>query len=150
MKKTQLKALISLAGLLINLIFITSSFASIALRGTATSATTINTILTINKPTGVVSGDVMIANITQTGNTTTNASRTGWTLIAGAQQSTGPRRSTILYRVADGTDGTSFAFTLGTGTSSAVGSIIAFSGVDGSVFDVSPGSFSVGAGTPIT
>ena len=125
--------------------------AAITQRGTATSATTTSTTLTINKPAGVVAGDVMIVNITQTGNTGTNASLTGWTLIAGAQQSSGaPRRSTILYRVADGTEGTSFAFTLGNGTDSALGSIIAFSGVDASVFDVAPGTMSTGAGTTIT
>lgn len=118
----------------------------IAQRGTPTSATTTNTTLTINKPSGVVTGDVMIVNISQTGNTGTNASRTGWTLIAGAQQggTSGTRRSTILYRKADGTEGTSFAFTLGSGTSAAVGSIIAFSGVDASVFDATPGSLSTG------
>lgn len=127
-----------LLGLL--LINATEVRAQIALRGTATSATTTNTTLTINRPTGVVTGDVMIVNITQTGNTTTRASLTGWTPVVAGQQSTGTRYSTVLYRVADGTEGASFAFTLGTGTTSAVGSIIAFSGVDATVFDVTPGT----------
>lgn len=136
---------------LLVLMLVENAWGQIALRGSATSATSSNTTLTINKPTGVVSGDVMIANITQTGNTTTNASLAGWTLIAGAQQSTGaPRRSTILYRVSDGAEGSSFNFALGSGTTSSVGSIIVFSGVDPSVFDVSPGSLTVGAGTSIT
>ncbi len=142
--------------LLLTLFVLTISIkanAGIGQRGTATSATTTNTTLTINKPSGVVAGDIMIVNITQTGNTATNASRTGWTLIAGSLQGTGaPRRSTILYRKADGTEGGSFAFTLGTGTSSGVGSIIAFSGVDASVFDVTPGSLNTytGVGTTVT
>ncbi len=132
--------------------FISPAYATITQRGTATSATTTSTTLTISKPAGVIAGDVMIVNITQTGNTGTNASLTGWTLIAGAQQSSGaPRRSTILYRVADGTEGTSFSFTLGSGTTSAVGSVIAFSGVDASVvFDVAPGLMNTGGGTTIT
>lgn len=122
----------------------------IAQRGTATSATTNTTSLTINKPSGVVGGDLLIVNITQTGNTNTNATSTGWTVIAGARQSTGPRYTTALYRVVDGTEGASFTFTLGAGTGSGVGSIIAFSGVDASLFDVSPGSFNTGGSTSIT
>jgi hypothetical protein len=92
----------------------------------------------------------MIVNITKTGNTTANASLTGWTLIAGAQQSTGPRRSTILYKVATGSEPTSYTFALGTGNTSGVGSIIAFSGVDASVFDVTPGSLNTDVGTTVT
>ncbi len=125
----------------------------ISQRGTATSATSANTTLTIAKPTGTAVGDVMIVNITKTGNTSTNASGSGWTLITGGQLGaggTGVRRTTILYRVANGTEGSSFSFALGTGTTSSVGSIIAFSGVDGSVFDVSPGSLSVASGTSIS
>lgn len=119
-------------------------------RGTATSGTTTTTSLTVNKPGGVIAGDVMIVNITQNGNTGTNASLSGWTLIAGARQDDGTRRSTILYRKADGSEGASFTFSLGSGTTAAVGSIIAFSGVDPSVFDVNPGSLSVGGSTTIT
>lgn len=123
----------------------------IAQRGTATSGTTTSTSLIINKPVGIVAGDIMIVNITQTGNTGTNASSIGWTLIAGARQSSGTRRSTVLYRISDGTEGSSFTFTLGGGTNAAVGSIIAFSGVwDYSPFDVTPGSFSVDGGSTIT
>ena len=125
----------------------------IAQRGSATSATSTNATLTINKPVGIVAGDVMIVNITQTGNTNTNASSSGWNLISGGQLGSGGsgvRRTTVLYKVANGSEGASFAFTLGSGTTSSVGSIIAFSGVDGSVFDVAPGSLEVYSGTTIT
>jgi len=124
--------------------------AQIALRGTATSATTTNKTLTINKPAGVVPGDVMLVNITQTGKKNKKASLTGWTLVAGRRQSNGNRYSTVLYRVADGTEGTSFSFSLGNSLSRAVGSIIAFSGVASSVFDVAPGSFRTGGSNRIT
>lgn len=125
----------------------------IAQRGTATTATGTGTSIAINKPSGIIAGDVMIVNITQTGNTTTNASLPGWTIISGGRLGTsgnGPRYTTILYRVANGSEGSSFVFTLGTGSTSSVGSIIAFSGVASSVFDVIPGSLNMAEGTSIT
>ena len=48
-----------------------------------------------------------------------------------------------MYRVADGTEGASFVFALGTGTVSGAGGIVAFSGVDSSVFDVATGTITV-------
>ena len=45
-----------------------STAAAIAQRGTATTGTTATSSLTINTPAGVVSGDVMIVDITQIGN----------------------------------------------------------------------------------
>jgi hypothetical protein len=126
-----------------------SVFGQIAQRGTATSASTTNTTLTINKPTGVVAGDVMIANIAQGGNNTTAPSLAGWTLVAGGSLAGGTERyGIVLYRVADGTEGASFSFTLGSGTDAGSGSIVAFSGVGnngvhangsaGGPFDVDP------------
>lgn len=143
---------LGLALLVVMLALVENAWGQIALRGSATSATSSNTTLTINKPTGVVSGDVMIANITQTGNTTTNASLAGWTIIAGGRLGTGggPRYTTILYRVANGTENTSFDFILGSGTTSSVGSIIAFSGVANTVFDVTPGTLNMADGTTVT
>ena len=73
-------------------------WAAIALRGTATSATTTNSTLTISKPTGVSVGDFMIVNITQN-NTNANPTSSGWTLITGANQGN-TRYSAILYMVA--------------------------------------------------
>ena len=109
----------------------------------STTASTANTSLTINKPVGVVPGDVMIVNISQLGNNTTDPTNSGWTLIDGAVLRTGGTLNygAVLYRIADASDGPSYAFTLGTGVSSAVGSIVAFSGVDTSgatPFDVTP------------
>ena len=121
--------------------------AAVAPRGSATTGTTVNTNLTIDKPTGVVAGDVMIVNIAQVGNKTTAPLLLGWKLIAGADLGGAPPRyGAVLYRVADGTEGLSFTFALGAGTDGAVGSIVAFSGVDTSgadPFDVAPGAISV-------
>ncbi len=121
--------------------------AAIAQRGTATTATTTNTNLTINKPTGVVAGDVMIVNIAKVGNNTTAPSLAGWTLIDGRSLGGMTRRyGAVLYKVAGASEPASYTFALGTGTNGAVGSIVAFSGVDTSgatPFDVAPGTISV-------
>jgi len=120
-------------------------WAAIALRGTATTGTSTTTSLVINKPTGVVAGDVMIVNIAQVGNNTTAPALTGWSLIDGRSLAgTTLRYGAVLYRVANGTEGTNFTFALGTGTNSSSGAIVAFSGVDGTnTFDVATGTISV-------
>ena len=121
--------------------------AAIAQRGNATTGTTVNTDLTIDKPTGVVAGDVMIVNIAKAGNKVAAPASPGWTVVSGADLGGAPpRHGAVLYRVADGTEGASFTFALGLGTTGAVGSIVAFSGVDTSgstPFDVAPGAISV-------
>lgn len=120
---------------------------AIELRGSANTATTATTDLTIAKPSGVTTGDVMIVNISKVGNNTTAPTSTGWTLIDGRNLGgITPRYGAVLYRVVDGTEGVSFTFALGAGTTGAVGSIVAFSGVDVSgptPFDVAPGTISV-------
>ena len=133
-----------------------NAFAQIVQRGTATNASTTNTTLTINKPTGVVAGDVMIANIAQGGNNSTAPVLAGWTIIDGRSLAGGTERyGASFYRIADGTEGGSFTFALGSGVDAAAGSIIAFSGVDvtggvkadgtaGGPFDVDPGTFNLG------
>jgi hypothetical protein len=119
--------------------------AAIAQRGTATTGSSITTALTINKPAGVVAGDVMIVNIAQQGNNTTAPSLAGWTLIRGADLAGGTARyGAVLYRVANGSEGANFTFTLGAGTVGSAGAIVAFSGVDGTTpFDVASPAISV-------
>ncbi len=146
--------------------------AQIVQRGTATTnATTLsgsNRTLTINRPTGVVAGDVLIASIVQfeTDNDNgglSNATLSGWTLIRGGlirSDGTGNGNNawwgTYLYRIADGTEGDSFSFSMPNDRADmAIGSIIAFSGVNttGGVgptgtgagpFDVASSSFTIG------
>jgi hypothetical protein len=147
--------------LLITLLIGSFGYAQIAQRGTATTATTTNSSLTVNKPSGVLAGDVMIANIlhndTSNNITLTNAARSGWALINGNlinDAGNNSWRGTILYRVADGTEGASFVFTLDATTDMGIGSIIAFSNVDttrgvnengvvGGPFDLDPGTINV-------
>jgi hypothetical protein len=128
---------------------------AITQRGSATTGTTTGTTLTINKPAGVIAGDVMLATVAQLGNNSADPALAGWTLVDGRSlEGTNARRGAVLYRVADGSEGSSFAFTLGSGVSSAVGDIIAFAGVNatggfkadgtaGGPFDVDPGTISV-------
>jgi hypothetical protein len=141
-----------------NLILANVSFGQILQRGSSTTASSANATLTINKPTGVVAGDVMIVNIAQSDDNDavdSNPTATGWTLIAGADLGGGTQRwGSVLYRVADGTEGASFVFTLDAQATGSQGSIVAFFGVDGTggvnqngapggPFDVDPGSLNV-------
>src|SRR5690554_3625895 len=80
------------------------AFGQISQRGTATSATsTSGNTISISKPTGVQTGDIMIAIITKTA-TSNNSTATGWTVIDGRRQSSGNRYTTVLYRIADGSE----------------------------------------------
>ncbi|MBS1534166.1 MAG: fibronectin type III domain-containing protein [Bacteroidetes bacterium] len=124
-----------------------SAEAQIALRGTATTATSTNTNITINKPTGVVAGDMMLVNIAKGGNNTNAPTLAGWTLISGVNLGGGggtQRYGAVLYKVAGAAEPANYTFALGAGTDSASGGIVAFSGVDGTTpFDVTPGTISV-------
>ncbi|HVT85087.1 MAG TPA: T9SS type A sorting domain-containing protein [Chitinophagaceae bacterium] len=156
--------------LFITILFVTGLFLSstvagqISQRGTATNGTSTNTNLTINKPAGVVSGDVMIANIVKAGNTASDPSLSGWTVISGGviddfywngyDLGFGNIRGTLLYKIAGTSEPSSYTFSLGSGTDYSDGTIVAFSGVDrtggvkvdgtpGGPFDVKPGNISL-------
>lgn len=136
-----------------SILTISNVAAQVAQRGSATNASSTNTSLTITKPTGVVSGDIMIANIA-TRNSGANPSLAGWTLISGAAIDGGTTRGALLYKVAGGSEPANYTFTLGAGSNNNEGTIVAFSGVDvtggflvgggaGGPFDVAPGTLSV-------
>jgi hypothetical protein len=130
------------------------AFAAIAQRGTATTATvTNNASLTIAKPTGVVSGDVIIANLVQVNSLTPPTAPTGWTLIDHRSLAgTTNRYASIFYKVAGASEGTSYTFTVPTGSSvTATGGIVAFSGVNPTTpFDVTPGTIQVNDSVTVT
>ena len=130
------------------------SQALIAQRGSATT-TNGTSSLTINKPTGVGSGDVMLAVITKVGNTNALAAPSGWTVVTQAVLRTSSTLTygSVMYRTADGSEGASFTFSTPS-ASNAVGDIVAFSGVDttggflvggaaGGPFDAPPGPMQV-------
>ncbi|HUZ15830.1 MAG TPA: invasin domain 3-containing protein [Gaiellaceae bacterium] len=132
------------------LVLITPGLASsaIAQRGTATTANANATTLTINVPTGVAAGDVMIAEITDRGGTTTTfPSLSGWTNVTTPVDFEGGgahHRVALLYKIAGSSEPSSYTFSLGATNANAAGAIVAFSGVDTSgatPFDVTPGSY---------
>ena len=110
--------------------------AQILQRGSATSATSTSSSITINKPTGVVAGDIMIANIGNYINATqSSATCTGWTPIARTDVDRG--RATLLYKIAGASEAASYTFSVTASSSASTGAIIAFSGVSATnPFDV--------------
>jgi hypothetical protein len=106
--------------------------AAISLRGSATTGTvSTGTSITVNKPTGVVTDDVMIATVVTSGTPAITA--TGWTLIDSTSNST--VRLSTYYKRATSSEGASYNFTW-SGNQNGVGAIIAFQGVK--IDDVNP------------
>lgn len=134
-------------------------FSQIAQRGTATSASisgnTSTTVLTINKPTGVVAGDIMIASISQYCNNSgaTAANLSGWTKIDSRLLGGTKSYATILYKVATSTEPSSYSFNI-TLPNYTAGTIVAFSGVNttggSGVAGVGSGPFDATTGTITT
>jgi hypothetical protein len=89
-----------------------------------------STSLTINKPAGVVAGDVMIATVGANGNTSV-AVPSGWSATglfnAASWASTGWRQ--VVFKVAGASEPASYAWALGS-TRRAVGTIVDYIGVD--------------------
>ena len=152
--------------LLVFLLSASSSWGQIAQRGSATtasSATTNNTTITINKPSGVVAGDVLLFSVVQSETDNDNGglsspTLSGWTLVKdqlirsdGTSNNNNAWFGSIYYRVADGSEGASFTFAMNSRCDMAIGSMVAFSGVacnalkpDGSAngpFDIIPVNF---------
>ena len=131
------------------------SFGAIAQRGTATTASGTSSA-SIAMPTGVVQGDVMIATISFYRSSGTgslaNATSTGWTVITGSTLGGNSQRwGTVLYKIAGASEAGPYSFaSSGSTASSAAGTIVAFSGVDVSPFDVTPGSITQSGSTTST
>ena len=107
--------------------------AAVAFRSSnVTQNSTATSSITLNTPSGVVSGDLLLVVITARGGTdVTITPPTGWTLLPGSDQtSTTVIRSAMFYQIYS--SGSNFAFTFGGSTPSqkAVGVISAYSGVD--------------------
>lgn len=85
--------------------------------------------LTINKPAGTLSGDVMVASIAIRPSTATiNAS--GWTLVRRTNNTSGNSSAlAVYYKVAGASEPSTYSWTFSSSTGSA-GGIRAFSGVD--------------------
>jgi hypothetical protein len=128
---------LAFAIMLISLLQINHASAQIAQRGSATTATG-NKTITINVPTGVVAGDIMIANISEYYNgTNVSATSNGWTELSGSDLGN-QGRGTILYRIANSSEPASYTFSAtDNAATKTAGAIVAFSGVDeNSPFDL--------------
>lgn len=161
--------------IVLNILFSTDVTAQITQRGvstTASSATTNNTTITINKPSGVVAGDVLLFSVVQNETDNDNGGLTsptlsGWTLVEdilirsdGTGNGNNAWFGSIYYRVADGSEGASFSFAMNSLCDMAIGSMVAFTGVacnalkpDGSAggpFDIVPGTFNNANATTAT
>lgn len=115
-------------------IFVPKSEAAIAYRASATGTVNASTSLTINKPTGTVQNDVMVAAITINPNgasVPTFTPPSGWTMIQQSTNQSGTYypSTAIFYKVAGASEGASYSWTINT-TSYGGGWIASFSGVD--------------------
>lgn len=119
--------------------------------------------LVIAKPSDVISGDVMIANLGYVStNTMRNATSNGWTVIKG--YTSGYLHGVILYKIAGNAEPSNYTFSnfrSNANVDYAVGSIVAFSGVDvtaglkpdgstGGPFDVTPSNINTGNSETVT
>lgn len=120
--------LVATANLLLPLAFPQKAEAAVNYKSSASnSATSCTSGLTINKPSGVVVGDVMIMHIGGQNGSITNPS--GWTQIDKGAYANGNINMATYYRVVDGTEGSSFTITASL-NNSCHGVITAFTGVD--------------------
>jgi len=92
----------------------------------ATSAKTTNKKLTISKPAGLATGDVMLASIAIASNATTTAPA-GWASIG--TLTSGSMRQTIYWHVAAASEPASYLWSF-TANQNATGAIVAYSGAN--------------------
>lgn len=81
---------------------------------------------TIAKPAGVMAGDVLVAMLIHSDQSNTPTPPSGWTTLHSAGDN---HRSLLAYRVATGSEGTSYTFAVD-GTDLTAGTILAYSGAN--------------------
>lgn len=96
-------------------------------RATKWSTTYSTTSFTINRPSGVISGDLMTATLTLGGSITTVTPPSGWTLVRQVTQtaSTGPCTFAVFKRTAGGSEPTSWSGTLSSSARPAITQAVA-------------------------
>lgn len=85
--------------------------------------------IVVNKPSGVVAGDVMVAAIGFRG-TDFLSGPAGWSLTTNGSR--GTVNQNVYYKVATGIEGSSYTWTISTGTPKMTGVIVAYTGVNNS------------------
>jgi MSHA biogenesis protein MshQ len=87
--------------------------------------------LTINKPAGTTTGDVMVASIAVTPSTIGIIPPSDWTIVQDTLQTQdASSHLTTYYKIATGSEPASYAWNFSTSHAGAVGGIATFSGVD--------------------
>lgn len=98
----------------------------------ANSGATSATSVTINKPTGTSAKDFLLAEIgTSVGSSAAITTPSGWIAITPNDQSVNIGQY-MFYRIADGTEASTFTFTLASSTARLSGVVNAYTGVDNS------------------
>lgn len=113
----------------IMMVFAISGWSAIAYRDAISNSTTGGTSLTVNKPSSVVDGDVMVAAITIASNTITVTAPSGWTLRNTQTQGSASVSKLLTYYKVASSEGANYTWSF-SGSIAAVGGIVAFSGVD--------------------
>jgi hypothetical protein len=118
--------------------------AAITYRSKSQAGLNFTTDLTVNKPAGTVTGDLMIATIADDGIGDTLGAPAGWTLIQPASPGGEQMRNHSWYRVAQVGEGTSYTFTSSGGGDNMIGQIVTFyqsTGVDGTAWVLNDSSY---------
>ena len=118
--------------------------------GCATNTTTNGTSVTVTRPTSVVTGTLMLAQVTLRNNNTITAPA-GWTTTGNLRTSGAGLEQQIYYRIATAADtsGTTYQWSWTTSSDGAA-AILAYSGTDAtSPFDLAP-TDNAGSGTTAT
>jgi transcriptional regulator CtsR/regulation of enolase protein 1 (concanavalin A-like superfamily) len=106
-----------------------TSLSAPAFRAAASKSAASGT-LTINKPTGTVAGDLMVASISVRPNTSTIGAPLGWTLVRRVDNTnSNPNSLATYYKAAGSSEPASYAWTFNA-SAGAAGGIQCFTGVD--------------------
>lgn len=127
-----------------------SCAAGIRFRSAGKGSTDSGSVIVVNRPAGVATGDVMLAVLSWDG-TASIAAPTGWTVIREDVQATLPKRQKLFYRVATAVEPATYTFTAtGVAPADGVGVISAYSGVaTASPVDVHGGQAQVNPPDPL-
>lgn len=116
------------------LLIVDSAQAAVAFRAAANngqSSTASGGTITVSKPTGTISGDVMLASVAVVTNTSTVTAPTGWNLVQNTNQTSGnTSRLYTYYKVAGAAEPASYAWTFTGANVGTVVGIASFTGVD--------------------
>lgn len=124
-----------------------ASAATIGFRSAASAAGGTNSSLTITKPTGTVSGDVLVAAIAIRPETLTITPPSGWSLVLSQANTNTQANAVAVYtKVAGASEPTSYTWSFSAGSTGSSGGIAAFTGVD----SVTPVNVSGGATTGVS